>query len=156
MKSASQKAKEKAYRERPEVKARRRASQKAWMQATASDPAYKAKRKAYRDRYRSKRSGYAKERRRRPEVKAALRDRHLQKRYGLTLAAYNQMLEAQGGVCAICGCEPTVQKNKFVVDHDHATGQVRAILCHRCNVGVSYQEHALTGKWREYVWRHGK
>jgi hypothetical protein len=41
------------------------------------------------------------------------------------------MLVAQGGVCAICNVAPAVH-----VDHDHATGAVRALLCFNCNGGL--------------------
>jgi hypothetical protein len=40
------------------------------------------------------------------------------------------MLEAQGGVCAICKAAPAAH-----VDHDHETGAVRALLCFHCNGG---------------------
>ncbi|MGK5113258.1 endonuclease VII domain-containing protein [Geodermatophilus sp. CPCC 205506] len=41
------------------------------------------------------------------------------------------MLQDQGGVCAICQVAPAVH-----VDHDHATGAVRALLCFTCNGGL--------------------
>lgn len=44
---------------------------------------------------------------------------------------YEALLEAQGGVCAICGNPPA--KRRLSVDHDHATGKVRGLLCFRCN-----------------------
>lgn len=56
-------------------------------------------------------------------------------KYGLEAGEYDGMMEAQGGVCAICGQPPT-SKRGLVVDHDHATGQQRALLCGRCNIGL--------------------
>ena len=50
---------------------------------------------------------------------------------GLTLAAYEALLEAQGGGCAICGATPKTRR--LDTDHDHKTGKVRGLLCHRCN-----------------------
>ena len=41
------------------------------------------------------------------------------------------MLESQDGLCAICKSEPAVH-----VDHDHASGGVRALLCFNCNGGL--------------------
>ena len=51
-------------------------------------------------------------------------------RLGLTLDDYERMLEAQGGVCAIEGCNRTPKTRRFHADHNHATGQVRGLLCH--------------------------
>ena len=44
------------------------------------------------------------------------------------------MLAAQSGCCAICK-KPAAQNSKGVlfVDHDHATGAVRGLLCNKCN-----------------------
>src|SRR5690348_16969673 len=49
---------------------------------------------------------------------------------GVSPADYDRMLEAQGGKCAIAGCNRTPKTRRFHVDHDHATGQVRGLLCH--------------------------
>lgn len=65
------------------------------------------------------------------------------KRYGLTLEDYQALLEAQKGVCAVCH-QPETRKTKagkvapLHVDHDHQTGQVRSLLCHRCNMALGY------------------
>lgn len=60
--------------------------------------------------------------------------------YGITVDDYNALLEEQGEVCAICRRpEHVVSRGKLKplsVDHDHATGRVRGILCHECNVGL--------------------
>lgn len=64
------------------------------------------------------------------------REYHLRRRYRITHADYIQMLRRQRGRCAICGSDsPGTGRNakQFCVDHDHATGKVRALLCHRCN-----------------------
>lgn len=57
---------------------------------------------------------------------------HLRKSYGIDLSAYDQMLAAQGGVCAICA-EPCRVKARLSVDHCHSSGQVRGLLCDDCN-----------------------
>lgn len=49
--------------------------------------------------------------------------------YGLDQAGFDALMEAQGGVCAICGR----QGHPLHVDHDHETGDVRGLLCGRCN-----------------------
>jgi hypothetical protein len=54
--------------------------------------------------------------------------------YGITLEDKRTMLEAQNGKCAIC--DRKVSGKSAHVDHDHETGQVRGILCHKCNVAI--------------------
>lgn len=63
---------------------------------------------------------------------------NLSTRYGLTSQQVNDMREAQGGLCAIC--RGTMHRE--CIDHDHATGKVRGLLCHSCNIKL----HALD-KW---------
>jgi hypothetical protein len=56
------------------------------------------------------------------------------KRYGITLADYDQMLKRQKGVCAICKKPEThSRQRRLSVDHNHETGEVRGLLCARCN-----------------------
>lgn len=52
------------------------------------------------------------------------------KQLGVTDDAYTIMLAAQDGKCAIRGCNRTPKTRRFHVDHDHATGKVRGLLCH--------------------------
>jgi len=51
----------------------------------------------------------------------------------LAEAEYDAMLERQGGVCAICKGKSS---GRLVVDHDHATGNVRGLLCGSCNLAL--------------------
>lgn len=55
--------------------------------------------------------------------------------FGLGDGEYETMLANQGGVCAICKKECT-SKPSLAVDHDHATGKVRGLLCSNCNNGL--------------------
>lgn len=52
--------------------------------------------------------------------------------YGITEAEYANLFDAQEGKCAIC----EVVADRLVIDHDHATGNVRALLCDTCNRGI--------------------
>ena len=62
--------------------------------------------------------------------------------YGLSRPAYDALVEAQGGRCKICGRTPSGQRNfkRLHVDHNHETGEVRGLLCPRCNVAVGFVE----------------
>lgn len=54
--------------------------------------------------------------------------------YGLSQADFDALLEKQHGVCCICQEVP----EKWNVDHDHATGEVRGLLCPPCNKGLAF------------------
>lgn len=76
-------------------------------------------------------------RKERPE---AVRASMLRQSYGMDLDDYERIYDAQGGVCKICGTpDPGGRWNSSLcVDHDHATGFVRGLLCHDCNVGLGF------------------
>lgn len=59
-------------------------------------------------------------------------DRNRFEKYGVTPGQYAALLDAQGGVCDICGKAPIIRA--LCVDHDHETGKVRALLCSPCNL----------------------
>ena len=59
------------------------------------------------------------------------RNYHLKRRYGITAAEYDAMVEAQGGLCVLCRERPPEH-----VDHDHMTGTIRGVLCSCCNQGL--------------------
>ena len=76
-------------------------------------------------------------------------------RLGLTLDDYERLLADQGGVCAICKRPP--KKRRLHVDHDHATGKVRGLLCFTCNRYV-LGKYATSAKLRaaaDYLERGG-
>ena len=66
----------------------------------------------------------------------------LRLRYGLSWDDYLSLHAAQGGACAICSKPLTLVVNDRMasahVDHDHATGVVRGLLCHHCNSGIGH------------------
>jgi len=59
---------------------------------------------------------------------------NLKRRYGITEEQYMDLLDAQDCACAICGL--VSEDKKLVVDHDHATGRVRSLLCSNCNTAL--------------------
>lgn len=64
----------------------------------------------------------------------------LMESYGLTVAQYRTMEAAQGGVCAICKKPEQYTRNgkprRLTVDHCHATGKIRGLLCGGCNAAL--------------------
>ena len=66
----------------------------------------------------------------------------LKKSYGISFEMYQQKLESQNNVCAICGNEEaavrnnSMEKRNLAVDHDHRTGKIRGLLCTHCNQGI--------------------
>jgi len=60
-------------------------------------------------------------------------DYHLKRCYGITTQQYNELFLRQEGLCAICGRHQAEFKRRLAVDHDHATGKVRGLLCGLCN-----------------------
>ena len=67
----------------------------------------------------------------RKRVHGGSRAYHLKRRYGITEVEYDEMVQAQGGLCAVCRERPVQH-----VDHDHVTGRVRGVLCFCCNQGL--------------------
>lgn len=73
--------------------------------------------------------------------------------FGITIKEYNQLLTKQGRKCALCGQR---SKNKrLAVDHDHATGKVRGLLCGSCNTALGKFGDDIAGVTRvlEYLRR---
>lgn len=57
-------------------------------------------------------------------------------RYGIARPVLERMHEEQRGECAIC----KRSSRRLVLDHCHASGRVRGLLCDRCNVGLGHIE----------------
>lgn len=70
--------------------------------------------------------------------RAANRKTSLKRYYGMTVEQYDELLSAQDGVCAICGGEQTHGRTFLDVDHDHATGAIRGLLCSHCNRAIGF------------------
>lgn len=61
----------------------------------------------------------------------------LPKKYKISLIEWQEMLKQQKQVCALCAYN---FKRTPCVDHNHTTGEVRGLLCNRCNTLVGYLE----------------
>jgi len=76
----------------------------------------------------------------------------LKSKYGITVDEHAWMFLNQRGLCAICKDSERSRRTEngasgLVVDHDHETGEVRGLLCNRCNAGIG-----LLGD--RYDWLH--
>ena len=108
---------------------------KRWQQANAER--VNARQRAYRQR---------------PDRKRADRDYNLRRKYGITADQFDAMLNAQNGVCAICG-KPRPEERTLHIDHDHETGAIRGLLCFRCNnaLGDFEEQYELFAAAADYL-----
>ncbi len=84
------------------------------------------------------------------------RTRQLKCRYGLTIQDYDDMLNKQKGVCAICETDEAIPNTgyRLHVDHNHTTGKVRGLLCTKCNKALGFVENTNIQKLFEYFKLH--
>lgn len=73
--------------------------------------------------------------------------------YKMSVADYQKMWNSQDGKCAICDTS-----EKLDVDHDHATGKVRALLCqaHNKGLGLFTDSPDLLERAASYLRAHGR
>jgi hypothetical protein len=65
------------------------------------------------------------------------RDSQNRAKYGIDEEDYLRLLEEQENSCAICGVHHSLgQHGRLSIDHCHTTGEVRGLLCHKCNFGI--------------------
>ena len=87
------------------------------------------------------------------------KDYHLKSSFGISLAEFNDMVDNQNNVCAICKKSETAKDARsgklksLHVDHDHETGMVRGLLCTRCNIalGLVRDDRTILGNMMEYL-----
>lgn len=69
-----------------------------------------------------------------------LRAKQRKRKFGISHAEYAELHKNQGGVCAICKKPETATRHgkvkSLAVDHCHATGRIRGLLCADCNTGI--------------------
>ena len=87
------------------------------------------------------------------ENKDKAREQHLKYTYGITLKIYNEKLKEQKKRCDICGKHIKKEKINLAVDHDHTTGQIRGLLCWKCNTSLGIYENGLIdlNKFEKYL-----
>jgi hypothetical protein len=81
------------------------------------------------------------------------RESNLKTNYGLTNEEYKTMFEEQQGCCKICGKHQSEFKKPLFVDHCHTGGEVRGLLCTKCNsmLGMADDNIAILKNAIEYL-----
>lgn len=75
--------------------------------------------------------------------RGVLRKAYLKRAYNITPEYYNQMSVEQEGRCAICGKYQSEFKESLSVDHEHNSGQIRGLLCPKCNTGLGQFQDSI-------------
>jgi hypothetical protein len=80
--------------------------------------------------------------------KLCKQDRHCLRVYGITRRERDELVNRQGGTCAICK-----RRAPVYIDHCHKTNRVRSILCQQCNtaIGLFYEDVEIMQRAMEYV-----
>ena len=121
-------AKNKEYRDKKKEeinKRRKEYRQNNKNKIAERDKQYRLKNK---DKYRAKSAEWYK------ANKDRAKNYHFLRRYNISLDDYNRMVIEQDGKCWTCSVK--AEDEVLVVDHNHLTGEVRGLLCHKCNTGL--------------------
>ena len=135
----------KEYSQSQEVKEKKNKYSKEYYQRN------KEKIKIYKKNYRQspeakeKKKQYMKEYHQKPEVKKKQKQNSwkYQGIKDMTIERYNKILEEQNNCCKICGKNQLEFKKKLHIDHCHSTGEVRGIVCYRCNIGLGFIDNKI-------------
>jgi hypothetical protein len=76
---------------------------------------------------------------------------HIRRRYGISQEEYLARFDAQGGRCPIC----STATDELQVDHCHATGVVRGLLCSSCNRAIGLLGDDLAALERAVAYLRG-
>jgi len=83
------------------------------------------------------------------------RQAHLRRKYGIDLQTYEELLLSQGNKCKICGAgsNPDSRANYLVIDHNHTTGDIRGLLCTKCNalLGLALDSEDILERAKQYL-----
>jgi hypothetical protein len=123
------------------AKEQKRLLMKAWRESNQE------RIKAYQKEWRAKNAelvkGYQKAYQagyqRKPGVQHEKWVRNLRRNYQMTPEQFNELWATQNGKCGVCEVLMNPRgrdKDAACVDHNHATGEVRGLLCRGCNHGI--------------------
>jgi hypothetical protein len=117
---------------------REKSGYQQWCKLCRKEHKHEERKQYHRNRYHKNKDNYL--------------DWTYQRHYGITLEAFNQFLQEQDAVCAICK-QVCNSGRRLAVDHDHSTGVVRGLLCGNCNKGLGCFKDSpeLLNKAAEYL-----
>jgi len=73
-----------------------------------------------------------------PEERAIRKHKYAIKyKFKMTSTEYKKLYDEQGGKCALCETHESDLTKKLCVDHCHKTGNIRGLLCLRCNSSLA-------------------
>jgi len=77
---------------------------------------------------------------------------HIKNKYNLSYENWQMMWDNQDSKCAICK-EPFTNPSSAFVDHNHKTGNIRGLLCFKCNFAIGFlrDDPKLTAEVIEYL-----
>ena len=76
--------------------------------------------------------------------KEEINDKRAAKLYNLTYDEVVRMRQEANGICKCCGRAGLHHHKRLVIDHDHTTGQVRGLICSRCNSILGFAQDDLS------------
>lgn len=123
------------YYAKPEAVEKRRATARAKYNHHRSDPVLLVKQQEQQRAYNSSPKARERDRLRRldPARRQGEYERHIKRLYGLTAEDLESLLTKQDNRCAVCSRAFSSEVGRHHVDHCHASGRVRGLLCARCN-----------------------
>lgn len=72
------------------------------------------------------------------------REQMMKRKYGMTIKDYDDMVQSQNNQCAICFALGSKERNgRLVIDHCHASGKVRGLLCNKCNLLLGHADDTI-------------
>ncbi len=82
--------------------------------------------------------------------------RYLIQSYGISVNDYENILSSQNNSCAICGSDDWGKPSPSI-DHCHSTGEVRGLLCNKCNRALGMFGDDVFNMFNaiKYLWRAG-
>lgn len=78
-----------------------------------------------------------------PKYKQMAYERDIKRLYGITPERLAEIYTLQNGKCAICRTSELELTKRLHIDHNHETGNVRGLLCAKCNSGLGMFQDSI-------------